>query len=59
MKQEFKKGDRVWVRNSDLQEWIQAVFVEITDDKYKNLPFRVEIGVYEYCYPQCRHIDEK
>lgn len=53
MKREFKKGDRVLVRSTDLQEWIPAVFEEINGHY-----FMATIDGYRTVYGQCRHIDD-
>jgi len=53
MKREFKKGDRVLVRNTDLHEWTPAVFEEIN-----GLYFMATIDGYRTVYGQCRHIDD-
>ena len=55
MTREFKKGDRVLVRDGDLREWIPAVFKEI-DSKYYFITTKDNghIGVFY----QCRHIDD-
>ena len=53
MKREFKKGDSVLVRNTDLQQWVSAVFVE-DDGEY----FFADWGGYREAYNQCRHIDD-
>ena len=55
MKQEFKKGDRVLVRDTDLREWIPAVFEEV----YSGYYFKVAKNDGIQCvYSQCRHIDD-
>jgi hypothetical protein len=57
MKQEFKKGDRVLVRKTDLHEWTPAVF-----DELDNLSHWFKAAVlndgYRGVYYQCRHIDD-
>ena len=54
MKREFKKGDRVLVRNNDLEEWQLREFkrVNLTRPLY---PFVV---TDDKAWSQCRHIDE-
>ena len=55
MKREFKKGDRVLVRDGDLREWIPAVFKEIYSKYYFiTTNDNGDIGVFY----QCRHIDD-
>ena len=54
MKQEFKKGDRVLVRDSDLQEWRPAVFEEVIGLFF----FVTNEDVERDVYYQCRHIDD-
>ena len=54
MKQEFRKGDRVLVRNSDLQEWMPAVFEEVDVYHFNVINNNGHRGVFS----QCRHIDD-
>lgn len=65
MKQEFKQGDRVLVRNHDLEEWQEAIFESLAERKEQSHPFiqfcpfivkLLEGG--EFWYKQCRHIDD-
>ena len=55
MKQEFKKGDRVLVRDGDLREWVPAVFQEI-DSKYHFIVIKDD--GHQGVFYQCRHIDD-
>lgn len=57
MKREFKEGDRVLVRNSDLQEWEVKEFKRI-DDAYPLSPFVTADGSRHHVRSQCRHIDD-
>ena len=56
MKREFKKGDRVLVRNNDLQWWREATFQEVLS---RNVvaPFLATMGEDLGEWTQCRHID--
>ena len=56
MKQEFKKGDRVLVRKTDLHEWTPAVFDELDNLSYW---FTAVLNDgYRGVFYQCRHIDD-
>ena len=55
MKREFKKGDRVLVRDGDLREWVPAVFQEI-DSKYYFIV--IKDNGHQGVFYQCRHIDD-
>jgi hypothetical protein len=54
MKREFKKGDRVLVRDSDSQEWVSGVFEEAIEHLFKV----INDNGYPWAYYQCRHIDD-
>ena len=54
MKREFKKGDRVLVRDGDLREWIPAVFEEF----YLYYFIVITNSGHRVAYSQCRHIDD-
>jgi hypothetical protein len=54
MKQEFKKGDPVLVRDSDAQEWVSGVFKEAS----KGLFHVINNEWHSGHYYQCRHIDD-
>ena len=56
MKREFKKGDRVLVRKSDLNKWVQAEFDE-TDKISRHFVAKEDDG-FRGVYTQCRHIDD-
>ena len=56
MKREFKKGDRVLVRKTDLHEWTPAVFDELDNMSYW---FAAVLNDgYRGAFYQCRHIDD-
>lgn len=54
MKDQFKPGDRVEVRDHDSLEWNPGIFVAYVDLNY---PYLVtsECGQYAISYAQCRH----
>lgn len=54
MKREFKKGDRVLVRNNDLEEW------QVKEFKRVNLahPLYPFVDTDDGAWSQCRHIDD-
>ena len=54
MKREFKKGDRVLVRKTDLQKWVPAKFCWEDGEQFLATEDNGRIGAYS----QCRHIDE-
>jgi hypothetical protein len=54
MKQEFKKGDRVLVRRTDLQPWVPAKFFEEDGEHFLATRDDGRGGPYY----QCRHIDD-
>jgi hypothetical protein len=58
MKQEFKKGDRVLVRNSDLQEWMPAIFEEVEAYHFVYHFNVIHNNGHQALYSQCRHIDD-
>lgn len=53
MKREFKKGDRVLVRNNDLEEWRAVIYNKI--DKSYTRPF---LDMNGHVWSQCRHIND-
>ena len=53
MKREFKKGDRVLVRNNDLQEWQLRTLDRAGGDRW--YPF---VDTDDTAWSQCRHIDD-
>ena len=53
MKREFKQGDRVLVRNNDLQEWQLRTLDRAGGDRW--YPF---VDTDDTAWSQCRHIDD-
>ena len=58
MKREFKKGDRVLVRNNDLEKWEAGIFINKYNDKFHPFSVCSEEGHTTFVWTQCRHIDD-
>ena len=54
MKDEFKPGDRVEVRDHDYQEWNPAIFVAMVDLRFPYL-ITVQNAKSGFTCAQCRH----
>ena len=58
MKQEFKKGDRVLVRNNDLADWECGILLKQLNDRSHPFSVCLEESGRTFMWSQCRHIDD-